>query len=228
MGNDYYYISSAESIEKEIRNHSHYGPCLNGSRYSTFCEKSNELSKCKNYRKEVYELKEDIIKEFNDLKTKEKEKNQSEELFEKECQALIEKNENEEKIETEENEKKLKMKDEEFKTKKEKGKNKLEELETDIKNLREIIITLKENKADEIEKRKEEILNKLEHEYELKIYKYEMEKEYQKIEIEERIKVKQKDIQRRKRLEFAELKNKSELVNKLIYCFKINNFMINN
>ena len=221
-------IFSAECIESDIRNHSHYGPCLNGSRYSTFCEKANEVKTCKNYRDEVYKLKEEIIKDYNDLKIKEKEKNQTEEIFEKECQYMKEKFENEEIMAIKTNEKKLKLKEEEFKNKKEKGKYKLEELEKEINNLRNKIKALKENKVDEVEKRKEEILNKLEHEYDLKIDRYEREKEYQKIEKEERIKYKTKEIQRKKRLEFAELKCKSDLVNKLIYCFKINNFMINN
>ena len=66
-------IFSASCTESEIRNHSHYGPCLNGSRYSTFCEKVNELSACKNYKEELYKLKEDIIKEYNNLGIKEKE-----------------------------------------------------------------------------------------------------------------------------------------------------------
>jgi hypothetical protein len=55
-----------------------------------------------------------------------------------------------------------------------------------------------------------------------------MEKEYQKIEKEERIKYKLKEIQREKKLEFTELRYKSNIVNKLIYLFKANNFMINN
>ena len=55
-----------------------------------------------------------------------------------------------------------------------------------------------------------------------------MEKKYQKIEKEERIKYKLKEIQREKKLEFTELRYKSNIVNKLIYLFKANNFMINN
>ena len=221
-------IFSAESVERDIKNHSHYGPCLNGSRYSTFCEKTNELDKCKNYRNEADKLKEDIIKEYNNLKLKEKKKNQNKEIFEKECYALKEKFETEENLKIENNTMELKAKEEHFKNNKEERKNILGGLEKDINYLKDLIETLKENKEDETEKRKEDILNKLEHEYELKIDRYEMEKEYQKIEKEEIIKYKLKEIQREKKLEFTELRYKSNIVNKLIYLFKANNFMINN
>ena len=54
-------IETPESIRNDIRNHSHYGSCLNGSKYSTFRDKSNELDKCRNYRNEINKLEEDII-----------------------------------------------------------------------------------------------------------------------------------------------------------------------
>jgi hypothetical protein len=223
MGN----FTGAEHIRYQIRNHSHYGSCLNGWRYSKFLEKSSELDTCLKYENEVTKLKEDIIEEYNNLKNKEKAREQSWELFNKECDEMKENFKSEENMEIEKNDKMLENLKEKTKNIEEEGKKKLEELEKDINNLKEKIELLKEKEEEGIERRKEEILNNLQHKYELSLERYEMEKKYQKMQKEEKMKLKIKEIEAKKEIEFAELKNKSDFVNKIFYCFKINNFIIN-
>ena len=83
MGQD-----EAVGIKNEITSHSHYGSCLNGSRYNTFNKNRDELNEALEYRDRLYKLKEEIIKENNDLKIKEKNYNQNNELKKKEYELL--------------------------------------------------------------------------------------------------------------------------------------------
>lgn len=78
----------AVRIRDEITSHSHYGTCLNGSRYSTFDNKRSELSQSLEYRKRLYNLKEQIIKENNELKLKEKAYKQNNEMNEDKYESL--------------------------------------------------------------------------------------------------------------------------------------------
>ena len=60
---DKFYQKKSECVglRNSIRNHSHYGPCLNGSKYQDFCEKNNTLDKCINIIDDAIKLREKII-----------------------------------------------------------------------------------------------------------------------------------------------------------------------
>ena len=219
---------SAECLRSSIKNHSHYGPCLNGSRYDYFRKKSNELDTYIGIDSKGYKLKEEIIKENNVLKIKEKEASFSRELVDKKYEKIKEELDLEEKYENKYYEKKLQNLEEQKKNEKNSALNKIKELDADIKNLKEIIEELGKKDTEEEDWKKEEILNKLKNEYELKLDRYKYEKEYEKIKKEEKIKEMKKKIEIDKIIEFKELRTSSEFVDKLIYCIKINNFNFNN
>ena len=219
---------SAQCLRSSIKNHSHYGPCLNGSRYDYFCKKSNELDEYIDIDSKGYKLKEEIIKENNVLKIKEKEASFSRELVDKKYVKIKEELDLEEKYENKYYEKKLQNLEEQKKNEKNSALNKIKELDADIKNLKEIIEKIRKKNIEEEDWKKEEILNKLKNEYELKLDIYKYEKEYQKAEKEEKIKEMKKKIEMDKIIEFKELKANSEFVDKLIYCIKFNNFNFNN
>ena len=79
------------------------------------------------------------------------------------------------------------------------------QLEFDIKNLKNVIELLKERNIGEIERKKKEILNRLEHEYEIKLDRYEREKEFEQLQKEEEIKYKQREFEWKKHL-FSKIK----------------------
>lgn len=215
-------------LEKSIRNHSHYGPCLNGSKYDYFRSKSKDLHKCINIFEQAINLKEEIIKENNNLKVKEKNKYQTEEISKKKYESKKEELMKDEENKKEENDKALKILEEKNENEKIKVNNEIEELEKEIKYIKDIINKLNEKNEWEIKVKKEEILNNLEHEYDLKVDKYEKEKELQKIKNEEKIKYLENEIKYKKEMEFAKLRKSCDLVNKIITRLNQFNFAINN
>jgi hypothetical protein len=101
-------------------------------------------------------------------------------------------------------------------------------LEAEIENIKKIIEELRKKDVEEEYWEREEILNKLKNEYELKLQRFKEEKEYEKIEKETKIKEMKKKIDLEKKKEFTELEKSSKLVDKLIYIIQINNFNFNN
>ena len=91
-------LYEADGIRREIESHSHYGPCLNGSRYSNFSDRRNILSKCMDYNKELINLKEEIISEKNKLDITKKKYYQSIEISNKEVKRMENKFKSEEEI----------------------------------------------------------------------------------------------------------------------------------
>ena len=67
-------LFEAEGILKNIESHSHYGPCLNGYRFSDFSQRRDNLRTCMDYNNVLKDLKEQIISEYNKLKLEEKKK----------------------------------------------------------------------------------------------------------------------------------------------------------
>lgn len=105
-------------LKNSIHNHSHYGPCLNGSKYDYFLSKSNDLDKCINIFEQAINLKEEIIKENNNLKVKEKNKYQTEEISKKKYESKKEELIKDEENKKEENDKALEILEEKIKMKK--------------------------------------------------------------------------------------------------------------
>jgi DNA repair exonuclease SbcCD ATPase subunit len=212
---------SAESLRSSIKNHNHYGPCLNGSRYSYFCSKSNELDTYIDIDSKGYRLKEEIIKENNELKIKEKDSSLSREEVNREYDNIKNELEYEEKNEKNYYEKRLKNLEEQKKNEENNALNVIKELEKDIKNLKEIIEELRKKDVEEEDWNREKILNELKNEYELKLDRYKREKEIEKTEKEVKIIEMKEKIKSDKEVEFKELKSNSEFADKLIYCINL-------
>ena len=101
-------------------------------------------------------------------------------------------------------------------------------MDKNIGVLKELIEELKKKNIEEEDWKMEEIINNLQHEYELNLLEYKSQKELEKLRIEEKIKEMQFKIKMDKIVEFEELKKSSDFVDKIIYCIQKNNFNINN
>ena len=220
-------IDEAVLARDAITNHSHYGTCLNGSRYRNFDEKRNQLNKSLEYRTKAFQLKEAIIEENNNLKIKETAYNQNKDLDEHKYE-LLKKEKEQEEIELIQNNEKILEKEKnnkDFEIKK--LENELEQLKIDISNLENEIKFLKELNEEEIKRKKEAILNKFQNEYELKLDRYKREKELEQFQKEEDIKYKKMQFEMKKRKELTDLRYKADTVNKLIFIFSQNKLFIN-
>lgn len=223
---DFYFVkNNCINLRDSIKNHNHYGPCLNGSKYNYFSEKCKDLDKCIHIFDKATQLEENIIKENNNLEIQKKKKYQSEELSNKKYESMKEQFKNEEDLEKKKNDEFLKHLEEKNKIYKKKAKNELEDLEKGIIYLKDLINDLDDKKEGEIKKKQEELLNNLEHEYDLKLDKYERDKELQRLKEEEHIRCLEKEFKNKIEYELVELRKRAELVNKTIYRFK---FILNN
>lgn len=210
-------------LRNHISNHSHFGPCLNGNKYSYYLQKSNDLDNCIDITDKALKLKEKIIENNNNLKIKKQEQSQSEELSNKKYESMKVQFEKEEDLERKKNDEYLKGFEEKNKNNKKKAKNTLKELEKEIENLKDNIHELGSQKDWEIKKKQEELLNRLEHDYEMQLDQYKFQKELQKLKEEARIRELEEEWKNQKEIEFNELREKAKLINKLIYSFKILN-----
>ena len=86
---------------------------------------------------------------------------------------------------------------------------------------------LKEKNEGEFERKKQEILNRLQHEYEIKLDRYEKEKELEEIRRVDEIKYLKKEFEMKKQYEFINLRYKVDTVNKLIFLLSQNSLIIN-
>jgi hypothetical protein len=141
-------------LRSSIKNNSHYGPCLNGSKYNDFYDKSNELDSCINIVKLAIKLKEQIIEEQNNLEVKKKYKSQSEEILNKKYNLMKVKFYQEENTQIKDNENTLKDLEEKNENDKKRKTNEIKELEKEIENLKDIINNINENKEWHIKKKK--------------------------------------------------------------------------
>ena len=109
----------------------------------------------------------------------------------------------------------IKKKNEEIKKK-----NYIKQLELQIKNEKEKNKKLMETKNIMKRTKKAEILKKMENENKIKLLKYKKEKEIEKEEKQKQLELKQKYIENEEEIELNELKNKSEIADKLLFLFQ--------
>lgn len=223
---DKFYQKKSECVrlKNSIKIHSHYGSCLKGSKYQYFCEKNDNIDKCINILDNGIKLKEEIIEEKKNLEIKNKKITQSEEISNNKYEFLESELNNKLKLAKKENEKELENLEKENENDKIKLKNEIEELELMIQNIENTIKKLEDEKEWKMENKKKEILNKLEHEYELKLDKYEKEKELEKITKEENIKLLEHKLAINKEIEFEKLRKSAKLVKQIIYYFQNFNY----
>ena len=96
----------------------------------------------------------------------------------------------------------------------------MNQINGDIFNLKKEIDELNIKNKEEIELKKNEKLYELKNIYKIKLIKYKNMKELEKKRKEKDLFIKQKEFEAQKEIEFNEMKNKSELVEKIIIMFK--------
>ena len=109
----------------------------------------------------------------------------------------------------------MKKKNEELKIE-----NYIKKLELQIKNEKEKNKKLMETKNIMKRTKQAEILRKMENENKIKLLKYKKEKEIEKEEKQKQLELKQKYIENEEEIELNELKNKSEIADKLLFLFQ--------
>ena len=109
----------------------------------------------------------------------------------------------------------MKKKNEELKKE-----NYIKQLELQIKNEKEKNKKLMETKNIMKRTKQAEILRKMENENKIKLLKYKKEKEIEKEEKQKQLELKQKYIENEEEIELNELKNKSEIADKLLFLFQ--------
>ena len=109
----------------------------------------------------------------------------------------------------------MKKKNEELKKE-----NYIKQLELQIKNEKEKNKKLMETKNIMKRTKQDEILRKMENENKIKLLKYKKEKEIEKEEKQKQLELKQKYIENEEEIELNELKNKSEIADKLLFLFQ--------
>ena len=109
----------------------------------------------------------------------------------------------------------MKKKNEELKKE-----NYIKQLELQIENEKEKNKKLMETKNIMKRTKQAEILRKMENENKIKLLKYKKEKEIEKEEKQKQLELKQKYIENEEEIELNELKNKSEIADKLLFLFQ--------
>ena len=109
----------------------------------------------------------------------------------------------------------MKKKNEELKKE-----NYIKQLELQIKNEKEKNKKLMETKNIMKRTKQAEILRKMENENKIKLLKYKKEKEIEKEEKQRQFELKKKYIENEEEIELNELKNKSEIADKLLFLFQ--------
>ena len=128
--------------------------------------------------------------------------------------------ENEEDIHKRKNEKILKELKNEYEFNQINKKNELIKIEQDILNLKEEINKFQKEFNYELDLKKKEISNKIINDYQIKLLKYENEKKLEKQKIETEELIKKQQFEADKEIELNELRNKSELTQKIIAMYK--------
>ena len=101
-----------------------------------------------------------------------------------------------------------------------KKENYIKQLELQIKNEKEKNKKLMETKNIMKRTKQAEILRKMENENKIKLLKYKKEKEIEKEEKQKQLELKQKYIENEEEIELNEIKNKSEIADKLLFLFQ--------
>ena len=213
-------IYEAKSIESKIMNNSHYSNCFNGSDYNSFCEKRNKLDRIRKCYDNIIYYEKNIIEEDYNYKNKEKDLSNQNELFRRNLE--IEKKNNNNRLDIEEKnlQNELNKLEKEFELYKTKFDCDLQQINEDISNIKKVNIELKSKKDAEIELLKKEKLFELKNEYRLKLLKYKNMKELEKELNEKNEEIKRKQFEAEKEIKFNEMKNKAELVQKIIAICK--------
>jgi hypothetical protein len=213
-------ISEAESIQSKIENHSHWNMCFNGSDYDTFRKKKNILYRIRNCYNDINNYERYIIDIYFSIRDKENEKNNQNDLFRRKLQSIKNENENSLNVEKRRKENAIQEMKNELDINRRQCESHLNLINEDISNLQKEIKELNIAKNDEIELSKKEKLYELKNEFKLDLLRYKNKKELEKEKQEKEQEIKRKQFEAEKEIKFNEMKNKAELVQKIISMCK--------
>lgn len=213
-------IYEAETLSEKIRYNNHYPKCMYESGYYNSFQQQNtilqRICNCyENMEKYNYNLIE--LKYENELKEKELENECK--LEDQKLGYIKEEYEYQLKIEKEygdiidDNKQKLEIIKLEIN-------NEYKKLNQDISNLKKEIEELNSQKEEEITLMKKKILLELNNEYKIKLLKYKNMKELETEKEKKDFEIKKKIFEAEKEIKFNEMKNKAELVQKIISICK--------
>ena len=212
-------IQAAETIRNNIYNSNHYSKCLsNYQQYITY--QNNKLNRIRNCYDNIISYETKIIEINNRNITKQKEKENQEEIFKKDLEIKRKENENVIKISEKQKENELNEFNQKLDISILKNESKLSQINEDIINLEKEIKELDLKTKEEIELLKKEKLYELKNEYKLNLLRYKNSKELEKAEKEKDEEIKRKQFDAEKEIKFHEMKNKAEFVQKIIAMIK--------
>lgn len=213
-------IYEAEKLSEKIRNNTHYQQCFyNSEYYYSFQEQNTKFQRIKNCYENLTNYHYNLIELKYENETKEKEYKNECELGDKKLEVLKEEyeyklkeekeyenimNDNKQKLETIQLENNCEFK----------------KLNQDISNLKKEIAELDSQKQEEIALMKKKILLELNNEYKIKLLKYRNIKELESEKEKKDFEIKKKIFEAEKEIKFNEMKNKAELVQKIIAICK--------
>lgn len=213
-------ISEAESIRSKIEDHSHLYMCFNGSDYDTFRKKTNILYRIRNCYNGINNYERYITDIYSSIRYKENEKNNQNDLFRRKLQSIKNENENSLNVEIRRKENEIQEMKNELDIYRRQCESHLNLINEDISNLQKEIKELNIAKNDEIELSKKEKLYELKNEFKLDLLRYKNKKELEKEKQEKEQEIKRKQFEAEKEIKFNEMKNKAELVQKIISMCK--------
>ena len=213
-------ISEAESIRNKIKENYHYSICFNGNDLKKFENQNDKLIRIRNCYDNISSYQNLIIDTFYQNENKEKELSNQDELIEEDLKVI--KKENEYNLTIEEKKRNNEIKDlkKNFENLKLKNENDIKIKNEEIFNLENENKELNIKKEEEIELLKEIKLIELKNEYKLNLIKYQNMKELEKAEFEKNEEIRKKQFEAEKEIKFNEMKNKAELVQKIISMCK--------
>lgn len=213
-------INEAESLRREIENHSHFGKCLPISKKNEFYTKKSELIKVSNCFNDLKNIEVDIINATLLKRNSEQELNNLKDISEKDIENLKEKLNLMDELNLKNNENVLNNLKDRYSNFQLKKKSYIEQLNKDISNLKKQIEAKKESLNTELDLKTKEELFKLKNEYQIELLRYTNKKKLEKQEKEKEDEIKQKKFEADKAIEFMELKRKADLVQRIILMYK--------
>ena len=213
-------IEAAETIRNNIYNSNHYSKCLSYNQQYNFTYQNNKLNRIRNCYDNIISYETKIIEINNRNITKQKEKENQEEIFKKDLEIKRKENENVIKISEKQKENELNEFNQKWDISILKNESKLSQINEDIINLEKEIKELDLKTKEEIELLKKEKLYELKNEYKLNLLRYKNSKELEKAEKEKDEEIKRKQFDAEKEIKFHEMKNKAEFVQKIIAMIK--------
>lgn len=213
-------INEAESLQRDIENHSHFNNCFSINTKNEFYSKKNELNKIRECFNDMKNTELDIINKTLNKRNAEQELNNLTAISEKDLQNLKEKLNLMEKINLKNNENELNNLIDRYNNFQLKKKYDIDQIDKEITSLNQQITAKKESLNKELDLKTKEELFKLTNEYKIKLLKYTNLKKLEKQEKEKENEIKQKKFEADKAIEFIELKRKADLVQRIITMYK--------